>query len=159
METFQERYKELQEKAFEAIKRSPMASIQSAANSFTATVGDEAFIAQYVRGFSSFGLYMVVGVIEEGSIRRYISFAAGQENVDGLFLVGPEESAPVTAGYTIEEEGKPTREYPGDMGGAEIDNYTGAKPYSGRFITRLAGGEAYKVITDAAFNLDAFEIL
>ncbi|WMW06216.1 hypothetical protein [Pseudomonas entomophila] len=148
-------YKKLLVKALEKIA-APGVLAQSNGH-FTAFIGGKLFEAREVRGFSGFGLYMVLGITEDKGSKRYLSFAADEESKNGIFPVGPEDKeGMVTVGYTVERMEKPTIEYPAILGGAEI-TFKGDGPYSGEFIVELMSDKYINTIAGAKFHLNKFE--
>lgn len=121
---------------------------------FIATIDGEPFEAQEVHGFYSFGVRIVVGLINEGRSRRYITFAADDDLCPGTHIIGLEEK--VTVGYI--DEGKATGDYPSDLGNAEIHSVQG-DTFSGRFIANLVQGSDYSAITRASFRVSTLRNL
>jgi hypothetical protein len=128
----------------------------AAGNHFTALIDDVCFTAQDIRGFISFGVRIVVGVIYEGNSRRYISVAADDDLGAGEHDVSLDGK--VTIGYMIENEGEPFQEYPAEQGSANILRATECE-FSAAFDVRLVKGLPYQRITEASFKVGNLQCL
>ena len=117
---------------------------------FTASIDGVAFTADDVQGFISFGVKIVVGVINEGNNRRYISVAADDDLGDGEYDVSLDGK--VTIGYIIEKAGEPTLEYPAESGRAHICGEGNRQEFSGSFNVRLIEESPCKEI-EATFKV------
>ncbi|VVN75497.1 hypothetical protein [Pseudomonas fluorescens] len=129
---------------------------QAADDHFTALIDGVSFTAQDIRGFISFGVRMVVGVIYEGNNRRYISVAADDDLGAGEYDVSLDGK--VTIGYIIENAGEPSQEYPAEHGKAGICCAT-HREFSGSFNVKLVEGLPYKKITEATFKVSTLHRL
>ena len=117
---------------------------------FTATIDGAAFNAEDVHGFISFGVKIVVGVINDGNNRRYISVAADDDLGDGEHDVSLDGK--VTIGYMVEIAGEPTLEYPADSGRAHVCCEGDQQAFSGSFNVKLIEVSPYKEI-EATFKV------
>lgn len=117
---------------------------------FTALIDGVSFTAQDIRGFISFGVRIVVGIIYEGNMLRYISVAADDDLGAGEYDVALDGK--VTIGYMIESRGEPTLEYPADQGKADIFCASDSE-FSGAFNVKLIEGSPYRTITQATFKV------
>ena len=117
---------------------------QVADDHFTATIDGVAFNADDVQGFISFGVKIVVGIINEGNNRRYISVAADDDLGDGEHDVSLDGK--VTIGYMIEKAGESTLEYPAESGRAHICCEGDRQEFSGSFNVTLIDESPYKEI-------------
>ncbi|TDF83317.1 hypothetical protein [Pseudomonas sp. H9] len=120
---------------------------KSANDYFTALIDGTPFEAQEVRGFTSFGVNIVVGVIQTAKGRKYISFAADDDLAVGDHPVTLDGK--VTVGYMI-EEGE-NLEYPADKGTARLKKLS--QPYTGEFEVELEKGSPVSKITKAKFSV------
>jgi hypothetical protein len=123
---------------------------------FTALIDDVSFTAQDIRGFISFGVRIVVGIIHEGNNRRYISVAADDDLGAGEYDVSLEGK--VTIGYMIENEAEPFQEYPAEQGKANICRATD-REFSAGVNVRLVEGLPYQRITEASFKVSDLQHL
>lgn len=125
--------------------------ILAAGNHFTALIDGVSFNAQDVRGFISFGVRIVVGIVYEGNNRRYISVAADDDLGEGEYDVT--RDGKVTIGYMIENLGEPNLECAADSGKFHIYCACAREEFSGAFNVRLAQDSSFKEITEATFNV------
>lgn len=135
----------------EATRCQSLEQVAENENYFTALIDGVPFKAHEVRGFISFGVKMVVGIIYEGNNRRYISVAADDYLDDGEYDVSLDGE--VTIGYMIENEGEPNLEYPAESGRARICCVSNREELSGSFDVILLEGSTYKEITKATFKV------
>lgn len=120
-----------------------------AGDSFTAVIDGEPFVATDVRGFHSFGVRIVVGLIDEGSERRYITVAADDYLAAGEYDVTLEGE--VTIGYVVENpEGN--NEYSAETGCIAMSSAANTE-FSGQFNATLVESSPYKAITEACFKV------
>ena len=129
---------------------------QVADDYFTASIDGVAFTADDVHGFISFGVKIVVGVINEGNNRRYISVAADDDLGDGEHDVSLDGK--VTIGYIMENAGEPTLEYPAESGRAHICCEGNRQEFSGSFKVTLIEESPYKEI-EATFKVESLHRL
>lgn len=117
---------------------------------FTATIDGVPFCADEVRGFITFGIKIVVGVINEGKNRQYISVAADDDLGDGEHEVSLDGK--VTIGYVIENAEEPSLEYPAQSGCAHICTASNQSAFSGSLNVNFIEESPYKKM-EATFKV------
>ncbi|MGF6592549.1 hypothetical protein [Pseudomonas sp. 2835] len=120
-----------------------------AGDSFTALIDGQPFTATDVRGFHSFGVRIVVGLIDEGGERRYITVAADDYLAAGEYDVTLEGE--VTIGYVVENAGG-NNEYSAEAGRITMSSAENIE-FSGQFNATLVESSPYQEITEACFKV------
>ncbi|WP_095081194.1 hypothetical protein [Pseudomonas sp. Irchel s3h17] len=113
----------------------------------TALIDGVPFVAEDVRGFHSYGVRIIVGLIGDASCRRYITVAVDDDLGPGEYDVTLEGE--VTIGYVIENSDG-YKEYSAEQGNAGISCATDDE-FSGVFCVTLGEDSPYHKITDASF--------